>query len=183
MINGVPQLEDLGDVAGKRVLVRCRLQRADPRRRHHRRPSHPGRAAHLDLAPGTGGDGHGVQPPGSAQGNARSSVLDGPGAGPSGGARTGRRAAGEPALLGGRDGQRPGVRGRAGRRPGSLRERRLRGVAPSARLHRGSASHPPRRPLVGCWRRRSRCSWDVATSPVARSSPSSAGPRCPTSWV
>ena len=23
MINGVPQLEDLGDVAGKRVLVRC----------------------------------------------------------------------------------------------------------------------------------------------------------------
>ena len=57
-----------------------------------------------------GAHGHGLHPPRPAQGRARPEVLGRAGAGPAGRAGPGRRAAREPALRPGRDGQRPGLR-------------------------------------------------------------------------
>ena len=71
----VPQLEDLGDVAGKFGAGPRRLQRPAPRRRDHRRPAHPRRAAHARVADRAGRDGHGVHPPRPPQGRARPEVL------------------------------------------------------------------------------------------------------------
>ena len=66
----------------------------------------------------------------------------GPGARPAGRAGPRRRADGEPALRPRGGGQRPGVRGDAGRRLRRLRERRLRRLAPGPRLDRGPAAEP-----------------------------------------
>ncbi len=62
---------------------------------------------------------------------------------PPGRARARRRAAREPALRPGRDGQRPRLRADAGRGPRRLRQRRVRRVAPGPRVDRRSAEYLP----------------------------------------
>ena len=112
-----------------------------------------------------GAHGHRVHPPRPAQGRARPDVLGRPGAGPPGRAGPGRRAAREPALRPGRDGQRPGLRGQSW-----SRARTPTSTTPSARrtgpTPRSSARRAPcRRPPAGCWRRRSRCSLGLRDDP------------------
>ena len=138
-------LEDLGDLAGRRVFVRLRLQRPAGGRRDHRRPPHPGHPADADASCSSGGASLvAASHLGPAEGSGRRrrcgwrpvaerlAELAGPRGrvrpdrrrrqprGRAVAARRWRRAgpdrpAGEPAVRSRRGGERPGVRAAAGR--------------------------------------------------------------------
>ena len=163
--------------AGKRVLLRADFNVPIRDGADHRRPAHPGRPAHHRVAAGPGRPCRGLHPPGPAQGQARPRVLGRAGARAAGRAGAGRRAAREPALRPGRGGQRPGVRRPAGRGLRRLRQRRLRGLAPGARVDRGAAADLPsaRRAPARRGGRGARAACGPTRS--GPSSPSSAAPR------
>ena len=138
---GIPLLEDLGDVDGKRVLVRTDFNVPDRRAAtHHRRLPHPRRAADDRVAAGARRDAScAAQPPRPArraQPDPKYSMDAG--AGPAGRAGARRRAAGEPPL-------RPGRGGATTRRssPGSSRASTptstTRSAPPTAPTRRSSA--------------------------------------------
>ena len=106
-----------------------------------------------------------VQPPRPAQGQARPAYSMAPVRARLAELAPGRRAAREPALRPGRGGQRPGLRGQAGRGHRRLRQRRLRRRPPRPRLDRRAAADAARRRPGACCSARSRCCSACATHP------------------
>ena len=149
-LRGLPLLEDLPDVDGKRVLVRVdfnvplhigvrgRATVADDFR--IRPPCRPSSAcstrAPRSWRPRTSG-GRRARPDPRWEMDPVRERLARP--------VPRRRADREPALRPGREGQRPGLRGPAGRRLRRLRQRGLRGGPPRARLDRRAAPVPAQR--------------------------------------
>ena len=93
----------------------------------------------------------------------------------------GRRAGRQPALRPGREGQRPRVRGPAGRGLRRLRERGLRRGPPPARLHCGAAPVPAECGGAALAKEVEVLGGLLAASPARPSWPWSAGPRWRTS--
>ena len=161
----IPTLADLGDVSGKRVLVRTDFNVPLETRSDHRRLPHPRRPADHRLA-------HRARRArschashlGRPKGQPNPKYSMDAGAGPPGRARARCRAAREPALRPGRGGQRSGVRRHARRGHRRLRRRCVRCVPPRPRLDRRSAARRCRRRWACCCRRRSRCCSACATT-------------------
>ena len=122
---------------GRRVLLRADFNVPIARRRDHRRPAHPRRAAHHRVAAGAGRDGHGLHPPRPAEGRARPEVLGRARSGP--GWPSWPRASSCSRTCASTRARRPTTRPSCRRSidgQDALRQRRLRRVAPGPRLDR-----------------------------------------------
>ena len=156
---GVPTLEDLPPLDGTRVLLRADFNVPIKDGAHHRRPPHPRRPAH-----------HRVARSGRARRSRRAPTSAGPRARPTRstpssrcGPRLAELAPGVELLDNlrfdpGEEADDPAFVGAARRRLRRLRQRRLRRVAPGARVDRRAAAHAAVGGRAAARSARSRCS-------------------------